>query len=73
MALSHATTTASRRRWLTQDEAAEHLNVTTRTIRRMIAAGDLPAYRLGQRMLRIDATDVDNLLRPIPTTRGACG
>ena len=68
MAFTHATPTV--RRWLTQDEAAEYLNVTTRTIRRMIAAGDLPASRLGKRMLRIDAADLDGLLRPIPTVGG---
>lgn len=59
-----------KRRWLSLAETAEHLQVTERTIRRMIAAGELPAYRLGKRLLRIDAADVDALLRPVPTAGG---
>lgn len=58
------------RRWLTQIEAAEYLGVTDRTLRRMIAAGELPAYRLGKRLLRLDARDLDAMLRPIPTVGG---
>lgn len=61
-------TTPTVQRWITQAQAAERLNVTGRTVRRMIAEGDLPAYRLGSRMLRIDERDVDALLRRIPTT-----
>lgn len=59
-----------KRRWLTQAEAAEYLGTTDRTVRRMIAAGDLPAYRLGKRMTRIDAGDLDTVLRRIPTVGG---
>lgn len=59
-----------RRRWLTQAEAAEYLKVTDRTLRRMVAAGDLPAYRLGPRLLRIDQADLDALLRRVPTAGG---
>lgn len=59
--------------WLTQVDAAERLLVTDRTIRAMIANGDLPAYRLGKRMLRIRSTDVDNLLRRIPAAKDGNG
>lgn len=65
--------TASRpkkRRWLSQAEAAEYLGITDRTLRRMIAAGELPAYRLGPRLLRIDAGDLDALLTPVPAASG---
>lgn len=61
----------TQRRWLSQAEAAEHIGVTDRTLRRMIAAGDLPAYRLGKRLTRIDQSDLDACLRRIPTTGGA--
>lgn len=64
------TETTTRRRWVSQAEAAEHLGVTDRTLRRMIAAGELPAYRLGKRLLRIDLADVDALLRRVPTAGG---
>jgi excisionase family DNA binding protein len=58
------------RRWLSQGEAAEYLGVTTRTIRRYISVGLLPASRIrGSRLIRIDRADVDALLRPIPAVR----
>ncbi len=63
-------TSTTVRRWVSQVEAAEHLGITDRTLRRMVAAGDLPAYRLGPRLLRIDLADVDALLRRIPTAGG---
>ena len=53
--------------YLSLDQAAERLNVSKRTIRRAIAAGELPAYRMGQRVVRVKADDVEALLRPIPT------
>lgn len=58
------------RRWVDQREAAEYLGITDRTLRRMIAAGDLPAYRLGPRLLRLDLADLDKLLRPVPVGGG---
>jgi len=57
------------RRWLTQVEAAEYLDVSTRTVRNYIAAGYITGYRLGPRALRLDARELDSLLRPIPTVR----
>lgn len=60
------------RRWFSQQEAAEYLGVTDRTIRNMIACGELPARRLRSRIIRIDVADLDKALRPIPTVkRGA--
>ena len=59
------------RRWLSQAEAAERLGVTDRTIRNLIARGTLRGYKIrGSRMVRLDASDVDALLRPIPTGGG---
>lgn len=53
-------------RLLTVAQAAEHLKVTPRTIRRMVARGQLTGYRLG-RLIRIDAGEVDRLLVEIPS------
>jgi excisionase family DNA binding protein len=47
------------RRWASLDQAAEHLDVSTATIRRMISRGELPAYRLGKRLLRVDMNEVE--------------
>jgi excisionase family DNA binding protein len=57
--------------WGTINEVAQYLHCTTRTVRRLIANGDLPAYRLGDRMIRLDMRDVDGLLRRVPTQGGA--
>lgn len=59
------------RRWITQSEAADRLGVTDRTIRNLIARGELTGYRLGRRTIRLDANEVDACLRPIPSAGGA--
>ena len=50
-------------------EAAEILSVSTKTVRRYIAAGDLDAVRLGRRTIRIKAESLDRLIddHPIST------
>ncbi|SNC71564.1 DNA binding domain-containing protein, excisionase family [Kytococcus aerolatus] len=58
------------RDWLAPDAAAEHLNVSPRTLRRMVSEGRIPAYRLGPRLIRFDVADLDAALRPIPTVGG---
>ncbi len=59
------------RRWLSQQEAAEYLGVTDRTVRNYISRGTLPGHRVrGARLVRIDRADLDALLRPIPTANG---
>jgi excisionase family DNA binding protein len=55
---------------LTIAAAAEARGVSTRTVRRWIAGGLLPAYRCGPRLVRIDPRDLDQLARPIPTAGG---
>lgn len=46
--------------------AARRHHVSTRTIRRRIADGRIPAYRSGPKLVRLDPREVDALLRPIP-------
>ncbi len=59
------------RRYESIPQAAERAGVTTRTIRRWIAQGELNGYRMGKRMIRLDADELDNRLTPIPTARGS--
>ncbi|GAB3758810.1 hypothetical protein GCM10027599_26710 [Yimella radicis] len=59
-----------RRQLATIPDAAEYACVSTKTIRRRIASGDLTGYRMGPRLLRVDLDELDALLKPIPTARG---
>lgn len=55
---------ASRRRYVKIAEAAEYLDVTTRTVRQMVADGRLTAYRSGSRLVRLDLNEIDAAMRP---------
>jgi excisionase family DNA binding protein len=52
---------------LTLAEAASQLGVHTKTVRRLIAAGRLPAYRVGPRLIRLKSEDVAAVARPLAT------
>ena len=56
----------TRRKLISVDAAAAYLGLNPRTIRRYIALGELPAYRVGPATIRVDRADVDALIRPIP-------
>ena len=47
---------------LSQQETAIILKNSTRTVRRLIQRGELPAARIGG-LIRIEASDVENFLR----------
>ena len=53
------------------DAAAQRMACSPKTVRRMIARGELAAYRVGTKMVRVDLNDVDALLRRIPTAGDA--
>jgi excisionase family DNA binding protein len=56
---------------ITIQQAAEYLGVSTWTVRRRIADGTLTGYRItNSRAIRLDRAEVEQLLRPIPTTGG---
>lgn len=62
-----STTTVPRRRQLVSlADAAKLLDVSVRTLRRRIADGTLPAYRVG-RLLKVNPDDLERIVRPIPT------
>jgi excisionase family DNA binding protein len=50
-------------------DAARMLNCSTKTVRRLIAAGRLTGYRVGPRLIRLDPDEVAAQLDPIPTAR----
>lgn len=59
------------RRDLSIADAAEHFGLSTKTIRRRIADGQLAAVRIGgKRTIRISITDLEQLEAPIPTVGG---
>lgn len=53
---------------LTLTDVSRDYGISERTLRRYIAEGVLPAYRLGPRLIRIDPDDVAALFERIPTT-----
>jgi excisionase family DNA binding protein len=55
--------------YLSLEEAADCMSVSVKTIRRWIAAGTLPAYRCGQRAIRIRLEDLKAAPRQIPSAR----
>ncbi|MGB7447573.1 MAG: helix-turn-helix domain-containing protein [Ornithinimicrobium sp.] len=59
----------ARRQFESLSQAAERTGLSTRTLRRRIAAGDLTAYRSGPRIIRVDPRDVDDLLVPLRTVQ----
>ncbi len=66
------TTPAPAALW-TLETAGEFLNVTDRSLRRYIADGRLPAYRIGSRQIRVRREDVEALLTPIPAANSRDG
>lgn len=69
--MKHETRSGTRqtsgRTFMTLNAAASRFDCSERTIRRMIANGELTGYRVGKRLVRVDAAEVDQLARVIPT------
>lgn len=57
--------TRARPEMISLNEAAARLGVNYRTIRRWIAAGRIDAVRVGPRLLKIDAAQLDRVMRPV--------
>ncbi len=60
---------------VTVRQAARRLGVAERVLRHAVRSGDLPAYRLGQRTVRLKPTDLDDWIqnrrvRPWSAKRG---
>lgn len=57
-----------RPRWLSITGAGLWVSLSTKTIRRKIAAGDLRAYRCGK-TIRIKTDDLEEMMRPVPSAK----
>jgi excisionase family DNA binding protein len=56
------------RRYVTVAETADYLQISDRTVRRLIKDGELTGYRMGRsrRTIRVDLNEVDEqLMRPL--------
>jgi len=56
-------------KWLSLQEAAAMYGVCVKTLRRAIDRGDLPAGRVGAKVIRVRLVDLERLFRPIPNAR----
>lgn len=52
------------RRYAKMREVALYLDISERTVRAMIADGRLTAYKLGERVVRLDLDEVDAAMTP---------
>jgi excisionase family DNA binding protein len=62
----------TRRRYITITEAAEYLQISDRTVRRLIADTELTGYRMGRsrRVIRVDLNEIDEqLMQPLNAPR----
>jgi len=63
----NAPSRTSRRQYESVADAAARVGVSTKTVRRWIASGQLAGYRVGPRLLRVDPDEFDRMLTLIPT------
>jgi excisionase family DNA binding protein len=56
--------------YVSLEEAADIMSLSTRTIRRRISDGTIPAYQCGRRPIRIRLDELEAALRRIPSARG---
>lgn len=47
--------------------AADMLGISVHTLRRRIAAGELPAFRTGRRIIRVRVSDLEKILQRVPS------
>jgi excisionase family DNA binding protein len=66
---NRATRRQAQRAYVGIPEAATYLDVATKTIRRLIADGRLPAYRLGNRVIKVKIADLESVLSPVGGVR----
>lgn len=58
-------------RYISLQQMADKYGLSVKSCRRMVATGALPAFRIGERVIRVRERDVEALMQPVPTTDGA--
>ena len=66
-------TTTSTRRLVSITATSEILGVSAKTVRRLVAAGDLDAVRVGRRTIRIRTESIDRLIDAHPVSTRQAG
>ena len=64
------TSQEGRRRWLSYSQAAELSTLSVRSLKRLTAAGKLPCYVVGGKVLRLKTSDVEALIVPADACHG---
>ena len=62
---------AKERTWVTVPEAAEELRIPRTRAYELIAAGELPAVRIGERSIRVNSRELERFL--LEKRRVVCG
>ena len=56
------------RKWGDKHDVAKHLGVSPRTVERMGERGEIRAYTVGQRLIRYDLAEIDEMIAANSTT-----
>jgi len=56
--------------WVTISEAAEYFKLSVRTVRRMIARGEVEARRFGPHLIRVNLDSIVENARPLQYVGG---
>ena len=60
------TTSDQTPRWVPLSVAAEYIHGSTKTLRRMLASGEITGYKFGDRFIRVDLNELDAKFKAIP-------
>lgn len=52
-------------RWASLEDGAGYAGIGLRTLRDMIARGEITGYRLGSKLVRVDLNEIDAAMKPI--------
>jgi excisionase family DNA binding protein len=55
--------------FISLSKAAEMLSISVPTLRRRIAAGELPGFCSGRLIIRVRTSDLEAILRRVPSAR----